>query len=96
MPGRRADQQTDQRVERLRLMLFDGIENSEESVASIARRCDLGHETVRRLYQNPGDGLRTGPTFFVVAAIARARGLSLDSLAEGAMQEPAGQEVAGQ
>ena len=96
MPGGRADLQTDQRVERLRIMLFDGIEDAGESVASIARRCDLGHETIRRLYRNPGDGLRTGPTFFVVAAIARARGLSLDSLAERAMQKPAGQEVAGQ
>ena len=96
MPGCRADQQTDQRVERLRVMLFDGIEDNGESVASLARRCDLGHETIRRLYRNPGKCLRTGPTFFVVAAIARARGLSLDSLADGAMQEPAGQEAAGQ
>lgn len=96
MPGCRADRQTDQCVERLRVMLFDGIEDDGESVASLARRCGLGHETIRRLYRNPGDSLRTGPTFFVVAAIARARGLSLDSLAEGAMQEPAGQEATGQ
>lgn len=95
MSRRRADQRTDQRAERLRVMLFDGIEDAGESVASIARRCDLGHETVRRLYRNPGGRLRTGPSFFVVAAIARARGLSLDYLAEAAMQEPAGQEARG-
>ena len=87
MPRRRADQQSDQRVERLKAMLFDGIESSGDTIASLARRCGLGHETVRRLYRNPGDRLRTGPSFFVVASIARARGLSLDHLAERAMRE---------
>lgn len=77
-------------------MLFDGIKNEGETIASIARRCDLGHETVRRLYRNPGGRLRTGPSFFVVAAIARAQGLSLDDLAEGAMGEPAGHEASRQ
>ena len=96
MPRPCADLQTDQRVERLRTALFDGFEDARGSIASIARRSDLGPEAVRRLYRNPGPRLRTGPSFLVVAAIARARGLSLDNLAESAFQEPAGQQAARQ
>ena len=94
MPRPPANQQTDQRVDRLMNLLFDGIESSGDTIASLARRCGLGHETVRRLHRNPGGRLRTGPSFFVVASIARARGLSLDQLAERAMTEgTAGQEA---
>ena len=96
MPRRRADIRTDQRVERLRAALFDGIEETGETIASIARRSGVGPETIRRLYRNPGPHLRTGPSFLVVAAIARARGLSLDTLAESALHEPAGQETTSQ
>ena len=93
MPRPPASQQTEQRVDRLMNLLFDGMDAAEETVASLARQAKLGHETVRRLRRNPGARLRTGPSFFVVASIARARGLSLDRLAEGAMQErPTGLE----
>lgn len=96
MPRPCADLQTDQRVERLRTALFDGIEETGESIASIARRSSVGPETIRRLYRNPGPSLRTGPSFLVVAAIARARGLSLDTLAESVLSAPARQEATSQ
>ena len=63
-------------------LLFRGLGDDGETVADIARRSGLGHETVRRLWRNPGGRKRTSPAFFVVAAIARARGVSLDELAE--------------
>ena len=87
MPRRPADPETDRRVERLVNQLFDGMEDERGAIANLARLSGLGHETVRRLKRNPGSSLRTGPTFFVVAAIARARGQSLDDLAEEAMSE---------
>jgi transcriptional regulator with XRE-family HTH domain len=63
-------------------VLFRGLGEDGDTVAEIARRSGLGHETVRRLWRNPGGRMRTSPAFFVVAAIARARGISLDRLAE--------------
>ncbi len=66
---------------RLTDALFRGLEEDGETVADVARRSGLRHETVRRLWRNPGNRRRTSPAFFVVAAIARARGVSLDQLA---------------
>lgn len=63
-------------------LLFRGVGDDGETIADIARRSELGHETVRCLWRNAGGRKRTSPAFFVVAAIARARGVSLDQLAE--------------
>ena len=63
-------------------LLFHGLGDDGDTVADVARRSGLGHETVRRLWRNPGGRKRASPAFFVVAAIARPRGVSLDELAE--------------
>lgn len=60
---------------------------ADAEVLATRLAADLGlvdeteHETVRRLCRNPDGVYRTSPGFFVVAALARARGLSLDWLA---------------
>lgn len=73
---------------RLVARLFEGVEAGEPTVGDIAKEAALSHETVRRLYRNPGHRLRYGPGFFIVAAIARARGISLDDLADATMADP--------
>lgn len=62
--------------------LFHDFGRNGETVAEVARAAGLSHETVRRLRRHPDGKDRSGPGFFVVAAIARARGISLDGLAE--------------
>jgi hypothetical protein len=86
MPRQPADEEQDARVSRLVVQLFSGFEDERGSIADLARRANLGHETVRRLRHNPGPQLRAGPSFFVVAAIANARGLSLDQIAEATFE----------
>jgi hypothetical protein len=81
MPRRAADERSERRVARLIDLLLGDVEGGGETIASIARAAGLDHETVRRLSRNPGGRMRSGPGFFVVAAIARARGVSLDWLA---------------
>ena len=83
MPRLKADTVSEQRVSRLVARLFDGLEASGETIADVARRADLGHETVRRLQCNPTGAKRSGPGFFIVAAIAKARNISLDQLVDG-------------
>lgn len=61
--------------------LFAGLGDDGKTIADVAREAGLEHETVRRRRRNPGSVYRTSPGFFVVAALARARGLSLDWLA---------------
>jgi len=73
---------SERRVQRLLDLLFRGVGEGGESIAEVARRAGLGHETVRQLWRNPSRRNRTSPAFFVVAAIARARGISLDGLAD--------------
>lgn len=73
--------ETEQRVARLVDLLFEGLEEQGKTVADIAREAGLQHETVRRLRRNPGGRYRTSPSFFIVVALARASGLSLDWLA---------------
>ena len=83
MPRPKADTISEQRVRRLVARLFDGLEASGETIADVARRADLGHETVRRLQRNPTGAERSGPGFFIVAAIAKARNIPLDDLVDG-------------
>ena len=68
-------------MSRLVELLFRGFCNERGAIAVLAREARLEHETVRALLHNPGGRRRTSPAFFVVAAIARARGISLDYLA---------------
>jgi hypothetical protein len=82
-----ATPEIDERVGRLVSALFIDLEEAGDTIAEIARRAELGHETVRRLWRNPGHRLRTGPSFLIVAAIARARRLSLDELAAFALED---------
>jgi hypothetical protein len=82
MPRTAADAHTVDQVERLVRRLFEGLGRGGETIADVARRAELPHETVRRLFRNPGARNRSGPGFLIVAAIARARGVSLDELAE--------------
>jgi len=90
VPRQRATDADDEKVERLVSVLLGDLDRVEasETVASVAREADLGHETVRRLLRNPGGRLRSGPSFFVVAAIARARQISLDRLASAVLDRP--------
>ena len=81
MPRPGASAASEARVARLVDRLFDGLGDEGKTIADVAREAGLEHETVRRLCRNPGGGYRTSPGFFVVAALARARGLSLDWLA---------------
>jgi hypothetical protein len=85
MPRRPADANSERRVERLVALLLKDVGGDGQSVADIARRAGLGHETVRRLWRHPDGRDRSGPGFFIVAAIARARGISLDGLAEATL-----------
>jgi hypothetical protein len=62
-------------------LLFRGFGDDGETLADLARSSGLEHETVRNLWRNPGARKRSGPGFFVVAAVARARNVSLDWLA---------------
>jgi hypothetical protein len=82
MSRKLATVESERRVAHLVALLFRGVGDGGETIADVARRSGLGHETVRCLWRNAGDKKRTSPAFFVVAAIARARGLSLDQLAE--------------
>jgi hypothetical protein len=82
MPRRPADEQSEARVQRMVHRLFTGFGQGGETLADLARRADLPHETIRRILRNPGGRNRSGPGFFIVVAIARARGISLDELAE--------------
>jgi len=82
MPRTPATSETESRVLLLTEVLFRGLADDGDTVVAVARRSGLGHETVRRLLRNPGNRRRTSPAFFVVAAIARARGVSLDRLAD--------------
>jgi len=82
MPRAPATVESEGRVAQLIDVLFRGLGEDGDTVADIARRSGLGHETVRRLWRNPGGRNRSGPAFFVVAAIARALRVSLDQLAE--------------
>jgi len=79
------------RVARLVELLFVGVRDDHGAIAEVARDAGLEHETVRRLMRNPGDRRRTSPGFFVVAAIARARGLSLDTLAAQTLDASGGE-----
>lgn len=81
MPRPCASAASEARVARLVEKLFDGLGEDGKTIADLAREAGLEHETVRRLCRNPGGAYRTSPGFFVVAALARARGLSLDWLA---------------
>lgn len=82
MPRTPATSKTEGRVLLLTEVLFRGLDDDGDTVAAVARRSGLGHETVRRLLRNPDNRRRTSPAFFVVASIARARGISLDQLAD--------------
>jgi hypothetical protein len=82
MPRTKADSISERRVNQLVSQLFSGLETSGETIADIARRADRAHETVRRLHRNPTGANRSGPGFFIVAAIAKARSISLDELTE--------------
>ncbi len=79
MARTRASEQTRVRVERLVTELFAGFPEPDETVAGLAARAGLQHETVRVLHN--GTTARSGPGFLVVADIAHARGISLDQLA---------------
>lgn len=76
-PGTRA---TEARVRQLSSLLFAGVAEGTTTVAEIAREAGLRHETVRKLYASPTDSYRYGPGFFIVVSIARAQGLSLDTI----------------
>ena len=78
-PG--ATQETDRRVAALLASLFVSLDAGDTTVADLARHAGLAHETVRRLWRNPGGRLRYGPGFFIVAALAEAQAMSLDELA---------------
>ncbi|MGE3326582.1 MAG: XRE family transcriptional regulator [Acidimicrobiia bacterium] len=82
MPRPPAVAVSERRVEHLVTMLFAEFGRDGETVADVARRSGLSHEAVRRLWRHPDGKDRSGAGFFVVAAIARARGISLDDLAE--------------
>jgi len=69
--------------------LFAGFDEQAETIADIARAAELPHETVRRLYRNPDERNRSGPGFFIVEAIARARGVPLGDLVD-ARQDDSG------
>ena len=82
MPRTPANDVSEQRVRRLVERLFDGFDEQPDTIADVARSAELPHETVRRLYKNPDSRNRSGPGFFIVEAIARARGISLDDLVD--------------
>lgn len=86
----RASAETNTQVDQLVQALFLGAEASGESAADIARRADLNPETVRRIWRNPGSRSRSGPSFLIVAAIAKARDISLDDLAVASGRATAG------
>lgn len=90
MPRPQATPGSERLVARLVEVLFEGAEDKGETPAVLAERSGLGHETIRRLWRHAGGRPRSGPGFFVVAAIARARGLSLDHLADETMRLRAG------
>ena len=90
MPRTPGTIESESRVALLVDTLFQGIGGDGDTVADLARRSGLRHETVRRLWRNPGGRKRTSPAFFVVAAIARARGLSLDQLADETLGSSSG------
>lgn len=73
---------TERRVSRLVQLLFNDFADERGAIAALASAARLEHETVRALLRNPGGRKRTSPAFFVVASIARARGISLDAIAE--------------
>lgn len=81
MPHPGASAETEERVDRLVRVLLGSLDAGSTTVAELARAAGLEHETVRRLWRNPGGRFRYGPGFFIVDALARAEGLSLDALA---------------
>jgi hypothetical protein len=81
MARRAATTDTERRVARLVALLFEAYPRDRETIADLARRAGLKHETVRNLWLNPSGKYRSGPGFFVVASIANARDISLDWLA---------------
>jgi len=85
VPRPSATPDTERRVELLLGALFKDLDRGGETIADVARHAGLAHETVRRLWKNPTGRDRSGPGFFVVAAIARARGISLETLADAAL-----------
>ena len=87
VPRPRATDASERRVARLVDLLFRGLGDGSETIADVARSAGLEHETVRRLWRNPGGRRRSGPGFFVVAALARARGVSLDRLASESLSD---------
>lgn len=90
MPRPSATAASERRVARLVEVLFDGAEEKGETPSVLADRSGLGHETIRRLWRHPDGKPRSGPGFFVVAAIAKARGVSLDLLADESMTPTGG------
>lgn len=89
MPRPPASDASERRVARLVDLLFGSLGDDGETIADLARAAGLEHETVRRLWRNPGGRRRSGPGFFVVAALAQARGVSLDWLASHSLDNQA-------
>lgn len=85
VPRPSATPDTERRVDMLLGALFKDLGKGGETIADVARNAGLAHETVRRLCKNPTGRDRSGPGFFVVAAIARARGISLETLADATL-----------
>lgn len=85
VPRPSATPETERRVEVLLGALFKDLGRGGETIADVARDAGLAHETVRRLLKNPTGRDRSGPGFFVVAAIARARGVSLETIADATL-----------
>lgn len=80
MARTKASQETKQRVGLLIDALFHRFPSESETVTDLAQKAGLGHETVRVLQKRLQSS--SGPGFLVVADLARARGISLDQLAE--------------
>lgn len=86
MPRPLATEETERRVRELVAALFDGFEPQWGAIAELAARADVNAETVRQLLKNPKGRNRFDAGFFLVADVARARGLSLDDVAAAAPQ----------
>lgn len=78
MPRRTITEEDRGRAERLGAALGKSKEARQLSVQDIADGSGLGYETVRSLLL----GRSAGPSFFLVADIARALSLNLNRLAE--------------
>lgn len=82
MPRPGATRESDERVRVLVGALFEGLDDAGESLAETAAAAGMEYETVRSLLRPGQRRLRAGPGFLVVASIARARGVSLDAIAD--------------